>query len=99
MSTPPLRRRFWETVPMAEMTVPEWEALCDGCGKCCMIKMQEDDDPDLLADGDRLPEWHPLVTGDRLSVHTTGNSMQDRTIPEYDVDEDEWYDYVIEGGH
>jgi uncharacterized cysteine cluster protein YcgN (CxxCxxCC family) len=38
-----LRPKFWETVPLAKMTPAEWEALCDGCGKCCLNKLEYDD--------------------------------------------------------
>lgn len=40
--TPNLRPAFWE-LPLAELTHPEWEALCDGCGKCCLNKLEYDD--------------------------------------------------------
>lgn len=39
-----MRARFWETVPLAEMTAEEWEAVCDGCAKCCLVKLEDDDD-------------------------------------------------------
>lgn len=144
-----LRDRFWETVPLAKMTAPEWEALCDGCGKCCLNKLEYEDTGEveftsiacklldgetcrctryetrhnyvpecvrlspktlpkiaywlprtcayrLLHQGDRLPDWHPLVTGDPNSTHASGNSVRGWTTSELLVPEDDWDHYVID---
>ena len=144
-----LRPRFWETVPMDKMTAPEWEALCDGCGKCCLNKIEDEDTGEvfltriacrllddescrcsqypirksivaecivltpgnleshaywmpetcayrLLWQGKPLFDWHPLISGDPSSVQRAGVSVQGLTVPEFEVAEDEWEDYIIE---
>ncbi len=146
--TEPLRPRYWETIPLADMTTPEWEALCDGCGKCCLNKIEFEDDgevaftrvacklldgetcrcksydnrrdfvPDcvqvspeslpkiaywmprtcayrLLYQGDKLFDWHPLISGDPQSVHKARASVQGWTVPETSVPEEDWEDYII----
>lgn len=130
----PLKPRYWETTPLAAMTRDEWEGLCDGCGKCCLHKLEDEDTgeivptnvacrlldrrtglckdyrnrrahiPDcvrltparlktiewlpstcayrLLADGEALPDWHPLETGDPSSVRRAGQSVSGWTVSE-----------------
>ena len=143
------RPRFWETVPLTKMTEDEWEALCDGCGKCCLNKIEDADtgevfltrvacrllddqscqcgqyeirkrlvpeciqlSPENIADhaywmpatcayrllwqGRTLPDWHPLLTGDPESVHAAGISVRGMTVPEFEVDEEDWEDHIIE---
>ena len=43
-----LRARYWETIPLSDMTPEEWEGLCDGCGKCCLNKLEDIDTGELL---------------------------------------------------
>ena len=68
-----MRDRFWE-MPLDRLTPTEWEALCDGCGKCCLNKIEYEDSDELaftrvackLLDGDACrcmsyPDRHRYV--------------------------------------
>ena len=46
-----MRELFWERFDLEELTAEEWEALCDGCGQCCLIKFQDEDSGDLAVLG------------------------------------------------
>jgi uncharacterized cysteine cluster protein YcgN (CxxCxxCC family) len=137
---------FWKAKRLDEMNEAEWESLCDGCGQCCLYKLEDADTgeyaltdvacrfldhdtcrcsdyanrrrnvPDcvkvtpaniatlrwmpetcayrLLAEGKALEWWHPLVSGDPQTVHTSGVSVRGKAIDEDMVDDLE--DHVVE---
>jgi uncharacterized protein len=38
----PVSERFWEDRPLEALDRAQWEALCDGCGKCCIHKLEDE---------------------------------------------------------
>ena len=129
--------RFWEDVPLEKLDRAQWEALCDGCGKCCVHKLEDEETGELhatnvacrlldrrmgrcsdykhrhayvsecvrlstsnvatiewlpstcayrlLDEGRPLEDWHPLISGDPLSVKRAGHSVSGWTVSEDDA--------------
>lgn len=50
----------------------------------------------LLAQGQQLPYWHPVVSGDSESVHSAGISVRGRVVSEDEVDSDDWQEHIID---
>ena len=46
---------FWRRKSLEEMTDSEWESLCDGCGKCCLNKLEEEETDRTYLHRRRLP--------------------------------------------
>jgi uncharacterized protein len=38
-----LRPEFWRRYPLEALSRDEWEALCDGCAKCCLLKLEDEE--------------------------------------------------------
>ncbi|WP_425411090.1 YcgN family cysteine cluster protein [Hyphococcus sp.] len=48
MPNTPAEKPFWERKRLSEMTGAEWESLCDGCGRCCLYILHNEETGDVF---------------------------------------------------
>lgn len=58
-----IRPNFWQRYTLSQLNDEEWEALCDGCGVCCLIKYLDDDDVSLTEYTDVACQLLDCTTG------------------------------------
>jgi uncharacterized cysteine cluster protein YcgN (CxxCxxCC family) len=46
---------FWLTTQLEEMNKEQWEAICDGCAKCCLHKFIDDDEAGDISEQEPMP--------------------------------------------
>ena len=65
-----LRARFWARIPLDQLRPAEWEALCDGCGKCCLLKLEDAETAEVAFTcvGCRLLDGNPVDVARLLAL-------------------------------
>ena len=144
-------KAFWQTTKLEDMSESQWESLCDGCGKCCVLKLEDIDTgaiyytdvsckllctktaqctnyqmrkkhvPDCviltpdnleavhwmpescayrrLHEGRDLPEWHPLITGDKKAMIAVHHCVADNVTSEIHIAEEDIADHLFDWDH
>ena len=43
-----MSKAFWQDKTLEQMTDSEWESLCDGCARCCLLKLEDEETEELF---------------------------------------------------
>ncbi|KJY95660.1 YcgN family cysteine cluster protein [Pseudoalteromonas ruthenica] len=85
-----LEDKFWQTKSLAQMSDQEWEAICDGCGKCCLntfIDSDEEQQEDFAATTELRPGEQLIYTNivcqylDNKTCNCTEYANRQRLVP------------------
>ena len=140
---------FWQSKTLFEMLFVVWECVCDGCAKCCLTQLQDEESDQLvftdvacdllddqtcrctdytnrsirvpscvtmnkgnvedsaafappscayrlLLEGEELPSWHHLNSGNSESIHQQGQTVRHRVRFQREIVEDDIQDYIVE---
>lgn len=139
--------KFWKIKSLAELNESEWELLCDRCGQCCLLKLEDEDTDEIfvtnvschlleietcrctdylhrakrvkicltlksdkpelfrylpitcayrcVAEGRKLPDWHPLNSKQPDSTYMSGVSVRNYAISEEFIHPDQIIDHVV----
>lgn len=82
-----MRERFWERLPLGELTKDEWEALCDGCGQCCLLRHLEPDTVTVYGVACELLDIQKAQCADypqRLDKAPGCHQLTPENVPKYD---------------
>lgn len=81
-----MRERFWERYSLGELNQKEWEALCDGCGKCCLKRVVKDNHMTVYSVACRLLDLNTTRCSDyanRLEKMPTCHALTPNNVPQY----------------
>lgn len=71
-----VKKPFWETKTLVEMTAKEWESLCDGCGLCCVIRFEDEET------GEVIPTRVHCRLFDPLTCRCSDYANRKKTVPD-----------------
>ena len=100
------------TAELSELNEQQWESLCDQCGRCCLVKLEDDETgefgdeiytqlPQTCAYRIRfnhkpLPQWHPLVAGNTQQMQNQAIPIWQQVVSEENVHEEQLQDHIID---